>query len=72
VISGIALAGGGPLKEWVCEGPHDTSRLVQGAGDGEERTRPNRDAAADAARLAELAPVRSMIFTMDDVPPREA
>jgi hypothetical protein len=31
-----------------------------------------RATAADAARLAELAPVRSMIFTMDDVPPRES
>ena len=31
-----------------------------------------RATAADAARLAELAPVRSMIFITDDVPPREA
>jgi len=31
-----------------------------------------RATAADAARLAELARVRSMIFTMDDVPAREA
>jgi uncharacterized protein (TIGR02118 family) len=31
-----------------------------------------RATAADAARLAELAPVRSMIFIMDGVPPREA
>jgi uncharacterized protein (TIGR02118 family) len=31
-----------------------------------------RATAADAARLQELAPVRRMIFTVDDVPPRES
>ena len=30
-----------------------------------------RATAADAARLAELAPVRSMIFTADDVPVKD-
>jgi len=35
---GFPLACGSPLKEWVREGPHDAGRLVQGAGDGEERT----------------------------------
>jgi hypothetical protein len=35
---GFPVACGSPLKEWVREGPHDAGRLVQGAGDGEERT----------------------------------
>jgi len=35
---GFPVAGGGPLKERVREGPHDAGRLVQGAGHGEERT----------------------------------